>query len=77
MRAKILQPVVSRGLVPSWKHHGQCQAIRSTSYLCDKPNTEYRCACTAKYEIQGRKLCTKHASAIALDILCGVKSRFL
>jgi hypothetical protein len=56
-------------LWPDRDELGQCQASREGRYANDKPNTISRCTHTAKYEIEGKRLCTKHAECAALRIL--------
>jgi hypothetical protein len=48
---------------------GQCEATRTGKYANDTPRTDRRCVHSARYEIEGRLLCTKHAQARALQIL--------
>ena len=61
-------PIV-KSLWPDIHTLGQCEASREGRYANDKPTTDFRCVHTAKYEIRGRRLCTKHAGVAALRIL--------
>lgn len=56
-------------LWPDLHELGQCQAAREGRYANDKPDTEKRCVHTTKFEVQGRRLCTRHAEVAALRIL--------
>lgn len=58
-KVRVLYPVT----VPN------CEAIRETPYANDTPETDKRCHHLAKYEIDGKKLCQKHAQAVALHLL--------
>lgn len=58
-------------LWPDLHELGQCQAHREGRYANDKPETNLRCVHTAKYDVQGRRLCQKHAEVAALRILLG------
>jgi len=47
----------------------QCEAIRATPYANDTPDRDRRCKWSARYRIDGRLLCSKHAGPAALEIL--------
>lgn len=47
----------------------QCEAERANSYFNDRPNTDRRCKHSARFEIDGLKLCQKHAGVKALEIV--------
>lgn len=61
-------------LWPDRDELGQCQAQRQGRYANDRKDTDKRCVHTAKYEIEGRRLCEKHAEVAALRILLEAKS---
>jgi len=48
---------------------GQCEAIRKHPYHNGGPDTDRRCKWGAKYEVNGLRLCQKHARSVALEIL--------
>lgn len=58
-----------RRLWPDLHELGQCCANREGRYANDTKETNMRCTHTAKFEVQGRRLCTKHAEVAALRIL--------
>ena len=43
----------------------QCEAIRSTRYYNDTPGS-HRCTMHARYIVDGKKLCARHAGEAAL-----------
>lgn len=47
----------------------QCEAIRAHAYPNDKPDTDKSCKNRAKYIIDGKHLCQKHAGPAALALL--------
>lgn len=50
---------------------GQCEATREAKYHNDRPTTDRRCQLSARFEVGGRLLCSKHAGVAALNILLG------
>lgn len=51
----------------------QCEAIRKGNYANDTENTNRQCKWSARYEINGVCLCSKHAQKEALRILVSQK----
>ncbi len=47
----------------------QCEAIRQTNYANDTPERDRQCKWGARYFLNGRYLCKKHAGPEALKIL--------
>ena len=47
----------------------QCEATRTTRYYSDHAGTDLRCSFSADYEVDGVKLCSRHAARQALNIL--------
>lgn len=47
----------------------QCEAIRQTPYANDTPERNKQCKWSARYRINGRNLCSKHAGQAALALL--------
>ena len=48
---------------------GRCEASREGKYCNDKTKGPHQCVQSARYLIEGRRLCTKHAEVAALRIL--------
>lgn len=47
----------------------QCEAVRTSPYANDKPDTDRQCKWSSRYIVGGRYLCSKHAGQEALRIL--------
>lgn len=47
----------------------RCEAIRTSPYANDTDTTDRQCRWSAKFRIDGRNLCSKHAGPVALEIL--------
>lgn len=56
-------------LWPDLSELGQCEAAREGKYGNDTPQTDRQCVFTAKYLVDGKRLCTRHAGVAALRIL--------
>lgn len=50
---------------------GQCEATREAKYHSDRPSTDRRCQLSSRFEVNGRRLCSKHAGVAALHLLLG------
>ncbi len=68
---------VARSLWPDKDELGQCEASRETRYAAgwERAHPDKRCAHTASYEIDGRRLCKRHAALAALRILLEQKRK--
>lgn len=58
-------------LIPAAGAFGQCKAQRVHGYKNDTEKTDKCCSHSARYEINGMFLCSKHAGVLALHILLG------
>ena len=64
---KRLEPKFSgRYGLPTWTHHGKCQAVRFGTYANDLKGHVYQCDFVAKYEMDNHRLCRRHAATLAL-----------
>jgi len=59
MSARMLHPIA----LP------RCEAVREAAYYNDTAATDKQCKLHAKYELEGKNLCTSHAGQVALSIL--------
>lgn len=57
------------GLIPDITELPQCEAVRDSRYYCDPGPGPYQCRHRARFTIDGKKLCRKHAGVMALNIL--------
>lgn len=46
----------------------QCEAMRKTPYANDHSRTDFQCKWSARYFINGKLLCSKHAGQEALKM---------
>lgn len=46
-----------------------CEGLRRNTYSNDAPHASRACKNRARYEIDGKKLCSKHAGPAALELL--------
>lgn len=58
-------------LLPPLPSLPQCEAGRVTVYANDTARTDRQCRRRAKFRLDGKSLCTKHAGVTALAILLG------
>lgn len=56
-------------LVPDASDRGQCEASRVYNYHNDRPTTDRQCKHSARFVVDGKRLCAKHAGVAALHIL--------
>lgn len=47
----------------------QCQAERVNSYASDTPTTDKRCLLTARFKVNGKCYCLRHAEIASLHYL--------
>lgn len=61
----------AKPLWPDIDELGRCEAQREGKYCAswELAHPDKRCMHTAKYEVDGRKLCARHASLSALRIM--------
>lgn len=63
--------MVALRLIPDAGSFGQCEANRECNYHNDTPKTNRQCCFSARFEVNGKLLCSKHAGVAALKILLG------
>lgn len=63
--------MIAKQLWPDRDDIGQCEAQREGRYLNDTPETNKRCAHSAKFVVDGKRLCQRHAGQAALRYLMG------
>lgn len=62
MSRKLAEPIIPTDLP-------QCEATRTGNYASDRPGTDKRCVRSARFDLNGKKLCQSHAQQMALAIL--------
>jgi uncharacterized protein (DUF2461 family) len=50
----------------------RCEAERTEPYANDTAATNKRCKRSAKFNVDGRSYCTRHAEAVSLSLLLSV-----
>jgi len=56
-------------LTPEVKISPRCATQRKSIYYNDKPSTDKQCTLKARYIINGKPLCSRHAGIAAIEIL--------
>lgn len=56
-------------LIPEIHTMPQCMAQRTGNYMNDRLDTDRQCRHHAKFMVDGKFYCTKHAGVVALKIL--------
>lgn len=66
-----MSSTIAKSLWPDQDSIGQCEAQREGRYLNDTPETDKRCAHSVKFDVDGKRLCARHAAQAALRVLLG------